>query len=200
MYRKKLKELYFTALDFETTGLYPRSDKIVEIGAVKFNLTGEEFRFSGLINPEMKMPAKASEVNGITDAMLEGKPFVEEIFPDFLSFIDGSVLIAHNIGFDANFLMSTAASLDLKVSDLPCLDTLPLSRHFFDGLRSYSLVNIAASLGIDIENAHRAEDDAEACLKIFMECLKKVKDYPEIELKDFIKLSGHRMKSLSRNY
>jgi len=200
MYKRKLKELYFTALDFETTGLYPAKDKIVEIGAVKFNLDGDEFRFSGLINPGMKMPEKASEINGITDSMLEGKPQADEIFPDFLSFIDETVLIAHNMGFDASFLVSTAAFLDLKVPDLPCLDTLNLSRFFLPGLRSYSLGNISAALGIDIENAHRAEDDAEACMKIFFECLKKIPDYPEIELREFVKRSGYKMKSLSRNY
>ncbi|MBI9106055.1 MAG: 3'-5' exonuclease [Spirochaetales bacterium] len=200
MYNKKLKELYFTAIDFETTGLYPAADKIVEIGAVKFNLSGEEFRFSGLINPGMKMPKKASEVNGINDSMLEGQPEAEAIFPDFLEFIEGSVLVAHNIGFDAGFLTSTAAFLDLKVSDLPCLDTLHLARQFLVGLASYSLGNIAKAVGINIENAHRAEDDAEACMKIFFECLKKLPGYPELELRQFIKRSGHKTKSLSRNY
>lgn len=200
MYNTKLKDLFFTALDFETTGLYPASDRIVEIGAVKFNLSGDEYLFSGLINPGIPMPVKASEVNGIYDSMLEDKPEADDIFPDFIEFIDGTALIAHNIGFDASFLLSTAAILDLKVPDLPCLDTLHLSRHFLPGLRSYSLGNIAASLGIDIENAHRAEDDAEACRKIFMECIAKVDGYPEIELKALLKLSGHRSKSLSRNY
>ena len=199
MYKTKLKDLFFTAFDFETTGLYPDSDRIVEIGAVKFNLAGEEYRYSGLINPGMKMPEQASQVNGITDDMLEDMPVEDDIIPGFIDFIDGTVLVAHNIGFDAGFLKSAAVRLDLRLSDLPCIDTLNLTRNLLRGLPSYKLGVVAAFLRIDIENAHRAEDDAVACMDIFKACLEKLPGHHELELGDFFKKSGGRAKSLSRS-
>ena len=199
MYNKTLNELYFTAFDFETTGLYPATDRIVEIGAVKFNLAGEEFRYSGLINPEMAMPEKASEINGITDEMLSGMPTEDEILPGFIDFIDGTVLVAHNIGFDAGFLNAAVARQDLRMSDLPCVDTLKMTRNVFKGLFSYKLGALASHFNIDLENAHRAEDDAIACMKIFIECVRKFPSAPETELGDFMKKTGTMGRSLSRS-
>ena len=185
---------------FETTGLYPDKDHIIEIGAVKFNLKGEEFRFSGLINPGVSIPQGASAVNGIYDEMVADKPGIDEILPGFLTFIDDSVLVAHNIGFDASFLVQAALRTGSDVPDLICLDTILLAKNYFKGLFSYSLENVTKALGIKIENAHRAEDDAAACMQLFMECIKKVPDYNYLELKGLLKHSGLRKRSLNANY
>ncbi len=200
MLNKPLSSIYFTAFDFETTGLYPDRDKIIEIGAVKFNLQGDEFRFSGLIDPGVMIPAEASAVNGINNEMVKGKPGISEILPGFLSFISGTVLVAHNIGFDANFLVQAVNTSGLDTEDLICLDTVLLARRYFKGAYSYSLENITRHLGIKIENAHRAEDDAAACMKLFIECIKNVPDYKYAELKTLLKHSGLRKKSLIQNY
>ena len=200
MLNKPINSIYFTAFDFETTGLYPESDRIIEIGAVKFNLKGDEYLFSGLINPEMSIPHGASAVNGIYDNMVADKPLIEDIMPAFMSFIDDTVLVAHNIGFDASFLMNTNDRIDIKTPDLICVDTIILAKKYFKGMYSYSLENLCKAIGIDIENAHRAEDDAEACMKLFLECLKKIPDYSYLELKGLMKHSGMRKKSLVQNY
>ncbi|HAK47389.1 MAG TPA: DNA polymerase III subunit epsilon [Spirochaeta sp.] len=200
MLNKPLSSLSFTAFDFETTGLYPDKDRIIEIGAVKFDLKGDEYRFSGLINPGVSIPSGASAVNNIYDKDVADKPPIEEIMPAFINFVDDSVLIAHNIGFDASFLMQTNERLGLKTPDLICLDTILLAKQYFKGLYSYSLENISKAIGINIENAHRAEDDAEACMKLFLKCLKKIPDYSYLELKGLLKHSGLRKKTLVQNY
>ncbi len=200
MLNKPLSSIFFTAFDFETTGLYPEKDRIIEIGAVKFNLDGEEYRFSGLINPGMNIPEQASAVNGIYDSMVENKPEIGSILPDFADFINDTVLVAHNIGFDASFLTYTAAREGFKLPDLVCLDTIQLAKKYFSGHYSYSLENISKALGISIENAHRAEDDAEACMKLFRKCLDKIEDYQYLELRGLLKKSGIRKKSLLSNY
>lgn len=94
----------FIAFDTETTGLEPKTDKIVEIGAVKFDRLGPIGRFSVLINPGIPMPAEAAKVNGITDEMLQKQPAMEEVLPDFLSFIENGILVAHNAPFDLSFI------------------------------------------------------------------------------------------------
>jgi DNA polymerase-3 subunit epsilon len=94
----------FTAFDIETTGLDPQRDRIVELGAVKFDNRGPVSRFSILINPGIPMPGEASRVNHITDEMLAGQPALEAVFPDFLRLIRNTVIIAHNASFDCGFV------------------------------------------------------------------------------------------------
>ncbi|MDR1238732.1 MAG: 3'-5' exonuclease [Treponema sp.] len=94
----------FTAFDIETTGLEPKQDRIVELGAVKFDRRGPICRYSALINPGAPMPEAAGRVNGITDEMLAGQPFLEAVFPDFLRLVNGTVIIAHNAPFDTGFV------------------------------------------------------------------------------------------------
>ncbi|MDR0374312.1 MAG: 3'-5' exonuclease [Treponema sp.] len=94
----------FVAFDLETTGLDTKNDRIVEIGAVKFNKDGVISRFSVLINPGVPMPFGASAVNNITDDMLKDKPPLDAVFPDFLRFINNAIVIAHNAPFDCGFI------------------------------------------------------------------------------------------------
>jgi DNA polymerase-3 subunit epsilon len=101
----------FCAFDIETTGLDPRLDRIVEIGAVKFDRRGPMGRYSVLINPGSPMPEEAGRVNGISDALLAGKPGLEEVVPDFLRFAAGAVIVAHNAPFDCGFINEKLAAL-----------------------------------------------------------------------------------------
>ena len=163
----------FVAFDVETTGLEPRLDKIVEIGAVKFDNQGIIARFSTLIDPGIPMPIEAGRVNNISDEMLKGKPHLNEVLPDFLHFIRGAALAAHNAPFDCGFI-NTALKTALRTPiSNPIVDTLTLSRESFPGLRSYALQNLAAALGINAQDAHRAEDDARLCMEIFLRCIQR---------------------------
>lgn len=157
----------FVAFDLETTGLDPHLDRIVEIGAVKFDNKGPIAWFSTLINPGIPMPAEAGRVNGISDEMLAGKPFLDDVFADFLLFIRGAVLAAHNVPFDSGFINE---KLDKPLQN-PMADTLVFSRELFPSFKSHSLQNLALSLGIDSQDAHRARDDARLCMEIFLACL-----------------------------
>ena len=163
----------FTAVDIETTGLDPVRDRIVEIGAVKFDKNGLMARYSTLINPGIPMPAEASKVNNITDEMLKNQPCIEKIIPDFLQFIKNTILVAHNAPFDFGFIdecMKKTGNEKPSLTNL-VMDTLVLSREAFPGRPGYSLQKLAAGLGIKAGNAHRAEDDAKICMEIFLRCI-----------------------------
>jgi DNA polymerase III epsilon subunit family exonuclease len=84
-------------LDVETTGYSPhRGDRIIEIGTVIIGggeIAGE---FHSLVSVPRAIPRRASQVNGITDRMLEGQPRTEEVYPAFRDFIGGATLVAHN--------------------------------------------------------------------------------------------------------
>ena len=101
----------FCAFDIETTGLDPKLDRIVEIGAVKFDRRGPMGRYSVLVNPGIPMPQAAGLVNGISDDMLAGKPSLEAVLPDFLRFTGGAVIVAHNAPFDCGFINEKLAAL-----------------------------------------------------------------------------------------
>jgi len=164
----------FTAFDIETTGLDARRDSIVEIGAVRFNKQGIIDRFSQLANPGLPMPAEAGKVNNITDEMLAGQPPIQEVLPAFLRFSADSIILAHNAPFDCGFVNQSLSRLCddgyVQVSALPnrVADTLPLARRLLPGRNRYNLQDIAASLGLKAEAAHRAFDDARLCMELFV--------------------------------
>jgi DNA polymerase-3 subunit epsilon len=176
----------FTAFDTETTGLDNRRDRIVEIGAVKFNRQGELERYCSLVDPGIPMPAGAGKVNNITDAMLSGQPSIQEALPAFLRFAAGTTMLAHNAPFDCGFVNSSLSRLyDDGYVDSPCLsnrvaDTLIMARRLLPGRGRYNLQDIAASLDIRAESAHRALDDARLCMELFI-CLVQKENCPPKE-------------------
>ena len=102
-----LADVDFVAFDLETTGLSPISCRIVEFGAVRFNLAaGELETFEQIVDPQCPIPPETIRVHGITDAMVRGMPTVSEVLPAFLGFLGGpdTVLMAHNASFDIGFL------------------------------------------------------------------------------------------------
>lgn len=164
----------FTAFDTETTGLDPKSNRIVEIGGLRFDNLGIAARFNSLINPGRPMPEEASRINGITDAMLAGQPTAAEVFPDFLRFAGNSVLIAHNAPFDISFVNEELSRSGKPALTNKVVDTRILARELFPGLPKYTLQDLARHFGITAIEAHRAEDDARVCMELFLVCVKKL--------------------------
>jgi len=167
-------DLIFVAFDLETTGLSPQLDRIVEIGAVKYVDGREVAKYGVLVNPEMAMPPGAAAVNGISDAMLAGKPTIREVLPDFLEFIKGAVLVAHNASFDLGFVRSSMARLGLGQLANDFVDTRVMAQKAYPGRPNYKLQSLALDLGVKALDAHRAEDDARVCLELFLACLKQL--------------------------
>lgn len=184
MLDKPLDSITFTAFDFETTGLHPAKDRIVEIGAVRVRggVIGETFHT--LVNPGIPIPPDATAIHGITDADVASKPSIAEAFPDFLGFIAGTVLFAHNALFDMRFLQQVLRVHDLPDHALPVLDTLAFARRVFPGRYSYSLQNLAAWLGLDARAAHSALDDALVCARLFQICVIRSGDGASLTIPD----------------
>lgn len=165
------KKNSFTVFDTETTGLEPKTCRIVEIGGLRFNARGVIARFNVLINPGSPMPAEVTKINGITDAMLKGQPDSGKVIPDFLRFAGDSVLIAHNAPFDISFVNSELIRIGMKPLANPVIDTRIFAKEMFPNLPKYSLQELALRFGIEARDAHRAEDDARVCMELFLKCL-----------------------------
>lgn len=163
----------FTAFDTETTGLHCQTCRIIEIGAVKFNADGIIDQFNTLINPQCDIPLECTNINHITNEMVKDSPVINNILPDFLDFIKGTYIVAHNASFDMRFLNAEIERCNLKPINNKVIDTLHMSRWAFPDLQKYKQPILAEMLGIKVTNAHRACDDAFVCGNLFLNMIKE---------------------------
>lgn len=161
--------------DIETTGFGARTDKIIEIGAVKV-VDGEiTDRFSTFINPKVPIPADIEALTHITDDMVMSYPEIDVILPQFLEFCKDCILVAHNASFDTGFISAKAEELSLAY-DFTVVDTVGLARILLPNLSKYKLNVVAKELGISLENHHRAVDDAEATAGIYLKFIQMLQE------------------------
>lgn len=155
---------FYVAFDLETTGLSFEFDRVVEIGAVRFDARGRVIdRFERLLNPERPISAGARAVNGLLDSDVASAPVASVVLPEFLAFLASSPeapLIAHNAHFDASFLGRELARLGAAAPTCPAHDTLALARRKLPKLRNHRLETLASHFGIAQSVLHRAGADA----------------------------------------
>ena len=162
---RPLAELVYAVLDTETTGLNPGSgDRILSVAAVRIRhgavMRGE--RFDALVSPARAVPASSTRIHGITDAMVEAASPAAEVLPAFVRFLDGAVLVGHEIDFDLAFLEAEADRLGLPklAEDRFQLDTLLLSRLLHSSETDHRLEAVAERLGVPVVGRHSALGDA----------------------------------------
>lgn len=168
----KLANLTYVVFDTETTGLFPeRGDEIVQIAAVRLvnckRVKGESFET--LVNPGRPIPRSASDIHGVTDAMVADAPNVQEAIARFHKFAEGAVLVAHNAPFDMEFLRRRERELGIRF-DNPVLDTVLISAVVFGARENHTLDALAERLSIAIpeEDRHTAMGDAVATAEAFI--------------------------------
>ena len=148
-------------IDFETTGLRPGHDRVIEVGAV-IVLDGQVTEsFVELMHPGRRLPWEITQLTGITDAMLRGKPAPETVMPALRAFLGDRVCVAHNAGFDSRFFAAEMARAGLA-HDRPFLCTLLLARRLLSNAPDHKLGTLARHLKLDkptAARAHRALDD-----------------------------------------
>ncbi len=165
----------FVVFDIETTGFSPVKNKIIEIGAVKVSDGEIVDRYSAFVNPQVPIPFEIEKLTGIRDDMVIDAPLIEEILPQFLEFCQDAVLVAHNAGFDMSFIMENTSRLGMK-REFTYVDTLGIARVLLPGQAKHTLDAIAKTLGISLENHHRAVDDAEATAEIFVKMIPMLRE------------------------
>jgi DNA polymerase-3 subunit epsilon len=163
-----LVDVPFVALDLETTGARAGTAKITEIGAVRIEGLREVGHFSTLVNPLRPIPPMITHLTGITQEMVAGAPHIEEVIPEFLQFLEGAVVIAHNAPFDVGFLNYELQRLKGRKLGEGAVDTLPLARALAPGLPNYRLHTVAEALGAPVTACHRALADAQAAAHVFV--------------------------------
>lgn len=182
----------FISFDLETTGLNSGLDKITEIGAVKYIDGQPQSMFCTLVDPGSPIPVVASQITGITDDMVKGKPSIEQLLEPFTKFCEGLPLFAYNASFDFQFLSSGVTEHKLCAPTGPVFDILALSKVTFKGLQNYKLGTVIQFLNIQTDASfHRAGADAHYCALVLMEVFKKhFLSFSEVNCEKLQELTG----------
>lgn len=151
----------YVAMDLETTGLNPRLDKIIEIGAVKVRNGIVIDTFCTYVNPGKSIPQRITELTGIANEDVADAPYIEEVLPQFIDFLGEDYLLGHNIIFDYSFVKKAAVNQKLTF-EREGIDTLKIARRFLTNLESRNLGYLCRHYQIPLEEAHRAYHDANA--------------------------------------
>ncbi len=165
-----LEEAPYVIFDVETTGASAgKGGEITEVGAVKLVRGQVVDEFSTLVNPGRPIDPFVVRLTGITDRMVADAPPISEVMPRFEEFVEGSVVVGHNVQFDCSFV---AAARDGVPLPNPVLDTLKLARCLVPGLRRYRLSALVNHFGVRQAPNHRALADASATTEVFRRLLK----------------------------
>ena len=165
----------YVVFDIETTGFSPVNNRIIEIGAVK--VSGGEIvdRFSTFVNPDVPIPFEIEKLTSIRDEDVMDSPQIDVILPQFLQFCEGCIMVAHNAGFDMSFIMENCRRLGYP-QEFTYVDTVGISRVLLKNQSKHTLDAVAKTLGISLENHHRAVDDAECTAHIFVKFIKMLEE------------------------
>ena len=163
MNRKKQES--YVSVDLETTGLNPKTDKIIEIGAVRVENGVRTEVFETFVKPACLLPPKITELTGITDDLLKEAPEIAEVLPDFLAFLKEDVLLGHSVLFDYSFIKKAAVN-NRMTFERQGIDTLKIARRFLPELESRSLDFLCGYYAIP-HKAHRALADADAACLLY---------------------------------
>lgn len=200
----------YVCLDMEATGLSPRNDRIIELGAIKVVDGVETDCFSTFVNPGRRLDERIVELTGITDDDLKDAPYINDIIGNFVDFTEDLPLLGHHIISDFAIVKQAAVN-NIIVFEKEALDTLKIARACLPELPSKRLGDVCSFYGIEL-SAHRAFNDARATNELYR-CLKRdfIGKYPELfvpaKLNHKVKKEGpirkaqlERIKALTERY
>lgn len=163
----------YVAVDIETTGL-GRDARIIELGAVRIRHGRKVASYSQLVNPQIPIPAKVTQITGITDRDVRHQPTIDKALPKFYAFCGRDTWIGHNIRrFDLPVIAREAERAGVGMPDVSFYDTLEVSQTLLPQLDRHRLLDLIRYFGIAKTERHRAADDAAQTAQIF-ECLKRI--------------------------
>jgi len=164
-----LDDVVFCALDIETTQVagQPGALSVIELAAQEFS-GGRVTKpmFQTLVNPCCPIRPFDTKVSGITDNMVAGSPTFQDVYDDFLSYIDDRPLVAHNAPFDKRAIQSICSTRNLEPPENIYIDTAAMLRKTID-LPKYSLEAAADYFRIPYKEKHRASGDCQSVFHVF---------------------------------
>lgn len=178
---KNLNEETFVCIDCETTGLDPKTDRIIEVAIASFSFDQIFNTFESLINPHCEIPETSVAIHKITPEMVAGKPSIDTIIPDILKIAGRHTIIGHGIGFDVEILASSAerAGIQCTLRQNNQVDTLRMARLYGESPVN-SLEQLRRHFNIPQEGAHRAMNDVVVNIEVFKYLVHRFKTLDQI--------------------
>lgn len=176
----KWADLTWIGFDTETTGKYPLEAELCEIAAVAWRggqIVGE---FQALVKPNCVMVEENIRIHNITNEMVANAPTIREVLPKFLEFISQGILVAHHAPFDMGFVCLELERNGHVFPTFPVVCSSRLSRKMIPESFNHKLQTLVQKLQINPGQAHRALDDARACLYVGLECFKRVGEHASL--------------------
>ncbi len=172
----------YTVIDLEMTGLDPKTETILEVGAIRVREHTVADTLQFFVQPGRKIPEKITKLTGITQQMADGGITRQEALQRVVSFVGEDVLVGHNLIFDYSFLKQLAVNERVPF-EKKAVDTLKLARKLLTEPEKKSLDSLCAYYHLGNENRHRALDDCEATMELF-ELLQR--EYATVHEADFV--------------
>ncbi|MGL4847862.1 MAG: 3'-5' exonuclease, partial [Clostridium sp.] len=161
--------------DVESTGVDVTEDEIIQIAAIRLDKDGREVEtFERFIKPS-KSVGKSAYIHGFTDEELEEKGEAKEVvFKDFFKFIQGKVVVGHNVNYDISILSSELNRLKMgTILVKGVYDTLEIYRRFYGDLKNHKLEYLSKVFEVKNKPTHDALDDIRATGEILIKEIKK---------------------------
>ena len=177
----------WVAVDLETTGFDASTDRIIEVGATRFDRAGRSESFESLVDPGRPIPQEIRELTGIADRDVSGRPRAGEVMEELRSFCGGLPVVGQSVDFDLGFLR--AAGLELPGD---AYDTRDLAAVLLPRTPRLSLAALAEHFAVENARPHRALADAEATRDVFLRLLDELDALPRPLLHELAPAGGAR--------
>jgi DNA polymerase III epsilon subunit family exonuclease len=160
-------------IDLETTGLEASTDRIIEIGIIKYENGEVVEKYSQLIDPESRIPNQATAINGITNEMVKDCPKIYDVIDDVYNMISDTIIAGYNIQFDLKFLSAAFTRSNLKLENVVALDVLQIVRETLSSKETPNkkLTTIKEYFNI-VNTSHRALSDCEVSFEVLKRCMR----------------------------
>lgn len=149
----------YVVVDLEMTGLNPKTDEILEAGAVKVRGGRIAETYSAMVCVKRTITPRITKLTGITEEMSKSGRNGDEVAEELLAFLGTDILVGQNVIFDYSFLKQWAVN-HKRVFECQAVDTLKLARKFLPPEQKKDLESLCSYFRIERENAHRALEDA----------------------------------------
>lgn len=181
----------FAVLDVETTG-NRADDEVIQFGLALIDDGAVSRTYSSYVYTEKEIPEFIVQMTGITQEIVRQAPSMSQVLLEILPLLEDRVLVGHNVNFDLDYLHRSLISAGYAPYSGRALDTIDLLRICYPQMGSMRLGMAARELGVDLANAHHAEEDAKATAEIFLICLEKLRELPLLTLQRLTSLFEER--------
>lgn len=184
------KDQLYAVVDIEATGAsIGRDERMIQFACVLVKNNKIVESFDTFINPSRKVSRTIRDLTGITSKDLATAPYFEDIAHVIYQLLEDTIFVAHNVGFDYQFLNECFVRAGLSPLSVPAIDTVEMAQILFPQENSYQLKELTRSLGYSLEQAHNALFDAEATAFLLNRLDEKAKSLPLVTIESLADLS-----------